>query len=138
MDEKGRLLVPSRIRTELSGGCLVLTQGIERCIWMLPPENWQRLSQSIMGSTSPFSAQARLIQRRIIAPAQEVEIDKAGRITIPPSLREYARLKKDSVILGIAQYLEIWDADEYRTYLEDKEAEFKSAAEELGELLPFS
>ncbi|AFG38172.1 division/cell wall cluster transcriptional repressor MraZ [Spirochaeta africana] len=138
LDEKGRLLIPSRIRTELPGSCLVLTQGIEQCIWMFPPENWKRLSDSIMASTSPFNAQARLIQRRIIAPAQEVEIDKAGRITIPPSLREYSRLTKDTVILGIAQYLEIWDADEYRTYLDDKEAEFKSAAEGLGELLPFS
>jgi MraZ protein len=74
------------------------------------------------------------VQRRIIAPAQEVEVDKLGRIAVPQSLREFASLSKDCVILGISKYIEIWDAEAYRKYLEDNESEFLAAAEELGGL----
>jgi len=85
-----------------------------------------------METTSPFQARSRMVQRRIIAPAQEVEIDKAGRIAIPQSLREFAGLNRECVILGIDKYIEIWDADQYRQYWDENEAEFRSAAEELS------
>ena len=88
-----------------------------------------------METTSPFQARARLVQRRIIAPAQEVEVDKAGRIAVPQSLREFAALTKECVILGIDKYVEIWDSDQYKAYWEENEAEFRAAAEELGSVL---
>ncbi|MDR2900231.1 MAG: division/cell wall cluster transcriptional repressor MraZ [Treponema sp.] len=132
LDDKGRVSLPSRLRSGLSGNILVLTQGVDQCLWLLPPEQWKELSRKLMESTSPFQARSRLVQRRIIAPAQEVEIDKAGRIAIPQSLREFAGLSKDCVILGIDKYIEIWDADQYRSYWDENKEEFKLAAEELG------
>lgn len=132
LDDKGRVSLPARLRSELPGTVLVLTQGVDRCLWLFPPEQWKILSRKLMEATSPFQARSRLVQRRIIAPAQEVEIDKAGRIPIPQSLREFAALSRDCVILGIDKYIELWDADQYRGYWEENEAEFKAAAEELG------
>jgi MraZ protein len=90
-----------------------------------------------MDSSSMFKSKTRLLQRRIIAPAQECEIDKTGRISIPPTLRDSAeiKLKGEAVILGIDSYIEIWDVDAYAAYLSRSEAEFLDAAEELGELL---
>jgi MraZ protein len=79
-----------------------------------------------------FQEKARLMQRRIIAPAQEVEIDRSGRIIIPNTLREFAGLKKDCIILGIQTYLEIWDEASYAGYLAENEKRFKEAAEEIG------
>lgn len=134
LDEKGRLSLPARMRSELPGIQLVLTQGVDQCLWLFPPQQWQELSQKLMASTSLFQAKSRLVQRRIIAPAQEVEIDRLGRISIPQSLREWAGLSRECVILGISKYIEIWSADEYRKYLEDNKDEFLSAAEELGGL----
>jgi MraZ protein len=134
LDEKGRLSLPARMRSELPGIDLVLTQGVDQCLWLFPPQQWQELSQKLMASTSLFQAKSRLVQRRIIAPAQEVEIDRLGRISIPQSLREWAGLSRECVILGISKYIEIWSADEYRKYLEDNKDEFLSAAEELGGL----
>ncbi|MFZ3110993.1 MAG: division/cell wall cluster transcriptional repressor MraZ [Rectinemataceae bacterium] len=134
LDEKGRLSLPARMRSELPGIELVLTQGVDQCLWLFPPQQWQELSQKLMASTSLFQAKSRLVQRRIIAPAQEVEIDRLGRISIPQSLREWAGLSRECVILGISKYIEIWSADEYRKYLEDNKDEFLSAAEELGGL----
>ena len=90
-----------------------------------------------MGTSSMFSSKTRSMQRRIIAPAQECEIDKSGRITIPPTLREYAGLgsKKEAIILGVQKYMELWDVDSYNSYLLDSEDDFLEAAEDLDKLL---
>ncbi len=137
LDDKGRLLIPSRIRGEITGNVLVITRGLDRCLWLFPPEHWRTLSDSLMGAASPFTRKARLLQRRIIAPAQEVELDKAGRINIPQSLQVAAGLQRDCLILGIKKYVEIWDVAEYDAYLSESEEEFQEAAEELGGLVSF-
>ncbi|MHB0898582.1 MAG: division/cell wall cluster transcriptional repressor MraZ [Spirochaetales bacterium] len=134
LDEKGRLSLPARMRSELPGINLVLTQGVDKCLWLFPPQQWQELSQKLMASTSLFQARSRLVQRRILAPAQEVEIDRLGRISIPQSLREWASLSRECVILGISKYIEIWNAEEYKKYLDENKDEFLSAAEDLGGL----
>lgn len=137
VDEKGRLLLPSRLRNEIAGTTMILTRGVDKCLWLFPLEEWRKISESIMGSSSMFKSKTRLLQRRIIAPAQECEIDKSGRIPVSPTLRDSAgiKLKGEAVILGIDSYLEIWDVDAYDEYLVESEEEFKDAAEELGELL---
>ncbi len=135
LDEKGRILIPSRLRSGISGNILVVTKGIDRCLWLFSPEEWKRISDNLMQSTSLFDPRARLIRRQIIAPAQEVEIDKAGRINISPSLRDAASLTKECVVLGIENYIEIWDEAEYRSYQESMQAEFQEAAKDLSKLL---
>ncbi len=87
-----------------------------------------------MDSASLFQSQARLVLRRLIAPAQEVEFDKTGRISVPQSLREYAGLSRDCVILGINKYIELWDSAEYRSYLDETETSFREATEGLGDI----
>jgi MraZ protein len=135
LDEKGRLLIPAKLRTELEGECLVLTRGVESCLWLFQSEQWRSLAEQLTQSTSLFQKRARILKRRIIAPAQEVEIDKAGRINIPPTLREYAELTKDTVILGLENYMEIWSEAAYLEDMDSNEEEFLEAAEELGKIL---
>jgi MraZ protein len=137
LDEKGRLMVPAKVRTEVTGNVMILTRGVDRCLWLFPADEWRQLSGNLIAATSPFSERARLIQRRILAPAQEVEIDRSGRIAIPPTLREFAGLKKDCTILGMVKYIEIWDEPAYAAYLEDNEEKFKEAAEEIGGAITF-
>ncbi|KGE73506.1 division/cell wall cluster transcriptional repressor MraZ [Spirochaeta lutea] len=137
LDDKGRLIIPSRLRSAIPGDSLVLTRGVDRCLWLFPMEDWRALSSSLMEAASPFQKKARLLQRRIIAPAQEMDLDKLGRVNIPGTLQEAAGLQKDCVILGIEKYLEIWDLDEYQRYYAETEEEFQEAAEELGGLVSF-
>ncbi len=132
LDEKNRLLIPSRIRVEIPGNSIILTRGVEQCLWLFTHEEWKKVCQSLIGSTSLFQEKARLMQRRIVAPAQETEVDRTGRIIIPPTLREFAGLKKECIILGIQTYLEIWDEAGYTAYLAENESRFKEAAEEIG------
>jgi MraZ protein len=135
LDEKGRMLVPSRVRNMIPGNVLVLTRGIDKCLWVYTPEEWKKIASQILDSASVFKSKARLLQRRIIAPAQECEIDKSGRINIPPSLRDSAGLSKEVVLLAMEKYMEIWDEAEYNKYLEESEEDFLAAAEDLGDLL---
>ena len=134
LDEKGRIMFPVRLRSDLSTSTLILTRGIDRCLWLFTPEQWKILSDKVMESASLFQQQSRSVLRRLIAPAQEVEIDKAGRISIPQSLREFAGLEKDCVFLGINKYFELWDSNEYEKYLGESEADFRGATEGLGNI----
>ncbi|ULQ60175.1 division/cell wall cluster transcriptional repressor MraZ [Brucepastera parasyntrophica] len=134
LDEKGRIMFPVRLRAGLSSSLLILTRGIDTCLWLFSPEQWEILSAKVMESASLFQAQSRSVLRRLIAPAQEVEMDKTGRISIPQSLREYAGLSKDCVFLGINKYFELWDAEKYEEYLERSEADFCEGTEFLGNI----
>ena len=138
LDEKGRILFPSKLRNELFGdsekNVLIVTQSFDHCLWLYTLDEWKNLSSKIMESASPFSKQNRLVLRSLIAPAQEVELDKAGRLSIPQSLRYYAGLTKDCIILGINRYMELWDAQSYGEYLEENEEDLKDAAEALSNI----
>jgi len=138
IDEKGRILIPSRLRSSIAGNALVITRGIEKSLWMVLPDMWNNLKNQIMsGPGAMFNAQNRILQRRIIAPAQLCEIDKAGRINIPPLLRDSVNIhpKEEAVILGIVSYLELWSTEQYNMFLEHSEDEFEAAAEALGNML---
>lgn len=138
IDEKGRILIPSKLRASIAGSQLIVTRSIEKSLWMLLPEMWNRVKSQIMsGPGAMFNAQNRILQRRIIAPAQLCEIDKAGRINLPPLLRDSAGLqvREEAVILGIESYLEIWNSEIYDRFLKTSEDEFGEAAEALGNIL---
>ena len=68
LDEKGRLLIPAKMRAEVTGNVVILTRGVENCLWFFPPEEWKSFSEKLIGSTSLFQEESRLIQRRMIAP----------------------------------------------------------------------
>ena len=137
MDDKGRLMVPASIRKSIAGNLVVVTRGIDRCLWLFPPEEWKEVSTKLVGSSSLFLSRDRMIQRRFLAPAQEIEIDRSGRIAISPTLRDYAGLHKDCIVLGINSYVELWDEKTYRTYETETDDQYKEAAEEIGGSMTF-
>jgi MraZ protein len=134
LDDKGRISLPARLRNALEGRSVYLTRGMDDCLWLYPSDEWKVLVNTIMSATSQFSASSRNIRRRIIGPSQEVEIDKAGRIPVPASLREFAGRFKECVVLGQYESIEIWAEDHYREYLKAHEAEFISDSEELSDI----
>ncbi|MCR4822723.1 MAG: division/cell wall cluster transcriptional repressor MraZ [Treponema sp.] len=138
LDEKGRILVPTKLRNELFAdtdkNILIVTQSFDHCLWLYTLDEWKNISSKIMETASPFNARNSLVLRHFIAPAQEIELDKAGRLSIPQSLREFAHLSKDCVLLGINKYMELWDAEEYSKYLSENENSLKEAAEALSNI----
>ena len=134
LDEKGRIPFPAKLRRELTEDTLIITQAVDHCLWLFTAEEWKNFSSKLMGAASPFSGRDRSVVRRLSAPAQTVEFDKGGRIGIPQSLREYASLSKECIFLGINKYIEWWDADIYKAYLEESESSFSEATDGLSDI----
>lgn len=115
IDDKNRLAIPARYRQQLANG-VYLTKGADRCLYLLTPEGWSKLSERIMSLPS-LQPEARRLQRHFFAGADHMVPDKLGRIIIPAQLREYADLKGDVVVAGVQTRIELWskeawDADE--------------------------
>lgn len=139
IDEKGRILIPSKLRSALGDkSTLILTRAVEPCLWLMLPSFFENIRAKIMdGPGAMFDANLRLLQRRIIAPAMECEIDKSGRLLVPPQLRDGVGLavREESVMLGISTYLELWSVDAYERFLSDSEPSFSKASQSLSVLL---
>ena len=132
LDEKGRILFPSKLRSALTQDSLIIAKSLDRSLWLYTPEYWTELKTKLMENTSLFSRQGRMLRDRLLGMAQVVEFDKAGRISVPQILREYAGLTKDCVIIGVDRYVELWDAEEYRKSVEGFEPDIAAAAELLA------
>ena len=118
IDEKGRLAIPARFRSELADG-LYLTAGVDRCLNILTPQAWQDRADQV--SALPWlSPEARQVQRNMFAMAVHLLPDKLGRIVIPQYLRNHAGLATDVVVAGVFDRIEVWD----RTAWERLQADF--------------
>ena len=135
LDEKGRISLPASLRKILDEKSLFLTESTDNCLWLYPSGEWKEMLKNIMDNTDPFSAKSRHIRRHIIGPSQEVEIDKAGRIPVAQSLRDFAGLLKDCVVLGQVEYIEIWAEEKYRAYKEASNEELIAGSEELSGII---
>ena len=123
LDAKGRLTIPARFREARGEGAYVV-QGFDGNLMVLPPAVFRVLYQRVnrLSITDP---KARLLRRLILSAAAEVELDRSGRILLPPYLREAAELDGEVVLVGVGDYFEIWSAEAWERQLdllEDPEA----------------
>ena len=133
IDEKGRMSLPSKIRGKIQGDSLILTKGAEKCLWLYLPEEWDRVSEQLVSRASVFSLSTQDVLRRFIAPAEEVAMDKAGRVKLSPSLMKSMGVSRDCYLLGMGERLEIWDEAVYERFEEERSAEVKETWEGFGE-----
>ena len=111
LDSKGRLAVPAKFREVLqlrAGGKLVITADSALCLLVYAAPDWEPIQQRLMGLSS-FNTRTRDLQRLLVGNASDVELDSAGRILIPPSLRKFAGLDKDVALVGQGARFELWD-----------------------------
>ncbi|MDR0539428.1 MAG: division/cell wall cluster transcriptional repressor MraZ [Spirochaetaceae bacterium] len=143
LDEKGRFTFPTRLRESIAhttkeediSACeeLVVTRGIDRCLWAYPPDKWHTFAAKLENA-SAMKQDVRLLQRHFLGWAVVCEFDRGGRLAIPQALREWANLKRECVVMGLGERIEIWDADTYRNYSGDTDESDKviAAAESLA------
>jgi MraZ protein len=119
LDDKGRVSIPVRFREGFACPSFVVTKGLEHCLWLYPPETWTEFEKKLRRqiATLPVKKSA-MIQHRFLIPAQELEIDKTGRIALPAELRDFAALSKDCLFLKNGGMLELWDTASYSAYQE--------------------
>lgn len=132
LDQKGRVAIPAKFRERLKSGAII-TRGLDKCLFAFETKEWETLSKKI--TALPIAqADSRAFTRLMFSGAADVEFDSQGRILIPENLRNYADLKKEVVISGLYNRIEIWDKDEWEKYKTKTESASDEIAEKLGQL----
>ena len=134
LDEKGRLMLPAKLRNQLPVDTLVLTKSVEPCLWLFPVERWNKLVDAITARNSLFKEQSQQIYRRLIAPAEEIGVDKSGRVKLLPSLMKSVSLNRDCYLIGMDDHVEIWDERKYEEYEEACAASVREGWNSLAEM----
>lgn len=129
LEEKGRLSIPKKFRSQLEAGAVV-SQGLDGCLFLYPKNTWEQLINKL--SQLPLTrADARSFTRVLSYGAMEVEIDSLGRVLVPEYLRSYANISQDCIIAGAVERIEIWDKAKFTSY----STQINSKAEEIAEKL---
>jgi MraZ protein len=121
LDNKGRFAVPAKYREGLISFCagrLVVTADPSKCLLVYPQPVWEPIEQKL-NSLSSFNPQIRSLQRLLVGNASDVEMDGAGRILVPPLLRQFAGLSKDVVLVGQGAKFELWDDEKWNLQIEN-------------------
>lgn len=115
VDAKGRFFFPTGFRKHLPEGSsrFVVNRGFEKCLSLYPEESWKPVFEKI-SALNDFKPAVRQFRRQFLGGASEVEADSAGRLLLPATLREYAGLKKQIILVAAVDKIEIWDAEAYK------------------------
>ena len=117
LDVKNRLIVPSKIR-EVMGDKIIITRGLDGCLFGYHQDEWNKLTEKL--NSLPFTKKdARNFTRFFTSSAIALEFDKQGRVVIPSYLLDYANIKKDAIIVGVLNRIEIWSVDKWESFLQD-------------------
>ncbi len=129
IDDKARIVLPSKFRDEL-GDTFVITRGLEGCLFVYSKKEWQNIVSKL--KELPFTKKdARAFLRFFLSGAQECQADKQGRVALPTPLVLYANLKKECVVIGVNDRLEIWSEDTFSGYFNQNIDNISDLAEDL-------
>jgi len=130
VDDKGRVSLPAKLRKYVSpeaGDTFVVTRGFEKCLFVYPIDEWNKL-ESNLRNLSSYDPQHRRFIRAILELAQESQIDSQARISIPPELREYASIQNEVRIIGTLDKIELWNPKIYEEYKNSQPESYESIA----------
>lgn len=120
LDAKGRFLLPAGFKKQLpeeAGSQFVINRGFEKCLTLYPMKSWDPIF-SELGKLNDFDPKVREFRRYFLNGATVLELDSAGRLLVPPNLKDHAGLEKDIVLVAAMNKIEIWDKDKYQKFFE--------------------
>jgi MraZ protein len=132
IDDKNRLTLPARFRDTFAGG-VVLTRGLDQCLDVFPRADWDALVAARLAPLDPFSKEARDLKRFFFSAAADAELDKQGRVLVPPALARHAKLGREVVVAGVHDHLEIWDRAAWTDTVRKVEGSADDVAERLAQ-----
>ncbi len=132
IDDKGRLTIPARFRDELEGG-IVITRGLDGCLWAYPRVEWERLAEKIAQAPSTNQA-VRNFVRFMFSSAFDSIPDRQGRVIIPQNLREYAGIDNEATVIGVMNRVEIWNPGRWTDVFSKVEEDPEAIVAQLQEL----
>lgn len=132
LDPKKRLSLPVKFRKKL-GKKLVLTHGLDNCLFLYPVSEWEKVSNKL-SELGVGQADTRSFNRFMLAGATETSIDKSGRILIPDFLKDFAGLKDKVAVIGVHSRIEIWDEKKWQNYKGKIQNKADELAQKLGDI----
>lgn len=132
IDLKKRVAIPAKFRLDFKKGA-VITRGLDKCLFVYSQKEWDKIATKL-GEMPMGEKSTRSFVRLMLAGATDVQLDSQGRVLIPEYLKEYAGLKKQAIVAGLFNRLEIWDSEEWESYKKSAEENQDEIAEQLGKL----
>ncbi|MCX6825718.1 MAG: division/cell wall cluster transcriptional repressor MraZ [candidate division Zixibacteria bacterium] len=138
MDEKGRIIIPSKLRPIIPKGAkevenFILTKGLDGCLALYPRKQWELIQQRL-DSLSFTQKDFRYFSRLLHSVAILINLDRQGRLLIPSHLQQEASLKKEILVIGAYRWIEFWNPDIYRKYLDQYGQSYEEVAEKLFDI----
>jgi MraZ protein len=133
IDKKGRLIIPSKFRDsfkEYDITKLYITRGLDKCLFIFTENEWKS-QETKFKSVSFTKAEARKFNRLYFSGASELEFDRQGRILIPKYLKDFAGIKRDVMLIGVSNRVEVWSKDMWQSYYNGSKDSFEEIAEKL-------
>lgn len=135
IDRKGRLILPAKFREKASSNFIeqfIVTRGLDGCLFMFAEEEWRSQEQKFK-NLSITKQQARTFNRLYFSGAVELNVDKQGRILLPQFLKEFAGIKREVMIIGVSNRIEIWAKDKWKEFYGNNQPVIENIAEQLME-----
>jgi MraZ protein len=134
LDSKGRFLLPAAVKKQIAeegNDQFIINRGFEKCLSLYPSSNWDPIFSEI-SKLNDFDPKVRAFRRYFLNGATKMELDSAGRLLVPPNLKEHAGLEKDIVLVSAVNKIEIWDKIKYQQFFETFSPEsFSDLADEV-------
>ena len=130
LDDKNRLTLPAKFREDFGDGVIV-TRGMDGCLYGYAPEEWERHADEIQALNS-LTREGRMMQRHFFSSAVRADLDKQGRMVLPTGLLEVAGIQREVTVAGVYDHLEIWDRAKWRAHKHEVEGSAEDVAERLA------
>ena len=133
IDRKGRLIIPSRFREVMKEHFIerfVVTRGLDHCLFLFPEDEW-RAQEARFRSLPITKQETRRFNRFYFSGAVELTCDRQGRVLIPEYLKQFAGIRRDVILVGLSNRIEIWAQEEWRKFCEQNKATYEEIAERL-------
>lgn len=132
LDTKNRIIMPARFREEI-GGSFVMTKGLDNCLFIYSLKEWENIEEKLK-ELPMTNKDARAFVRFFFAGATECELDKQGRTLVANNLKEFAKIDKDVVIIGVSTRIELWSLEEWDRFNSDANISYEDLAEKMSQL----
>ena len=130
-DDKNRLRLPPKFKKEISGG-LILTKGNDGCLFIVPKNQFDSILEKI-NNLPMFDSRAQMPIRMLFSSAVELEEDNQGRFLLPANLKDFAKINKEVVFIGVGNRIELWSQEVWKNYSENANNNFDQIMSNLGE-----
>ncbi|MBP6167969.1 MAG: division/cell wall cluster transcriptional repressor MraZ [Leptotrichiaceae bacterium] len=131
VDNKGRMMLPSKFRDELGEQEFVITRGLDNCIDLFPIEEWKNIEDKLK-KLQTTNSKHRAYQRFVMSAATKTEFDNQGRLNIPTSLMEHAQIDKKIIVTGMNDKIEIWSEELWKKYIQNTGESIEDLVDEMN------